>query len=333
MFRSPSGDGNLASLDVLRGLAIIAVLIAHFSPAVFRAPTSLTLLFGQFGVILFFFLSGLLMDRTYANEPQLVPYFVRRSFRILPMYWLSILLIFATEHGWTLRDVTSNAIFATGPMHVVRMSGVYWTLYIEVLFYATVPLIVFAGERAILLSSYLAIGLFGTLWLFDVRSGIAPHYMAYCYVGLQFGAWLRKVISGAALLASVLTVVVVASILPIVSPFPDVVSPFLGIAPLACAVLLYLALCFPFRMRPIEFCGDISYSLNLLHAIVLSQVGAPVLSYGYASWIAVVLSIGLSIALSVLTLGFVERPAITVGRQIVRRWRALVARQQTAKTI
>jgi peptidoglycan/LPS O-acetylase OafA/YrhL len=140
------------------------------------------------------------------------------------------------------------------------------------------------------------------------------------------------VISGAALLASVVTVVVVASILPIVSPFPNVVSPFLAIEPLACAVLLYIALRFPFRMRPIEFFGDISYSLYLLHAIVLSQVTIPVL-YGYASWIVVVLSIGPSIALSVITLVFVERPAIALGRQIVGRWRTMVVGRQRAKTI
>jgi hypothetical protein len=34
----------------------------------------------------------------------------------------------------TLRDIIAIAIFATGPMHVARMSGVYWTLYIEMLF-------------------------------------------------------------------------------------------------------------------------------------------------------------------------------------------------------
>jgi peptidoglycan/LPS O-acetylase OafA/YrhL len=55
MSKPTSGHGSLASLDVLRGIAIIAVLISHFWPADFPAPNSLTILFSQFGVILFFF--------------------------------------------------------------------------------------------------------------------------------------------------------------------------------------------------------------------------------------------------------------------------------------
>lgn len=130
------------------------------------------------------------------------------------MYWVSILLIVALEGGWTLREVIANAFFATGPMHVARMSGVYWTLYIEMLFYATVPLVFLAGRRAIQFSPYVAIGLFGTLWAFGVRSGVAPHYLAYCYLGLQFGAWQRQVISGVLLLISLATVTAAASVLP-----------------------------------------------------------------------------------------------------------------------
>jgi peptidoglycan/LPS O-acetylase OafA/YrhL len=128
--RPTSRGSNLASLDVLRGVAIISVLLAHSWPQAQPASKSLIIFVGQFGVILFFFLSGFLMDRTYADHPQLVPFVIRRLFRIMPMYWFSIVLIFATERGWTLRDIIANAIFATGPMHVARMSGVYWTLYI-----------------------------------------------------------------------------------------------------------------------------------------------------------------------------------------------------------
>jgi peptidoglycan/LPS O-acetylase OafA/YrhL len=60
----------LRALNVLRGIAIISVVIGHAWPAALPAPKSLTLFFGQFGVILIFFLSGFLMDRTYAEHPQ-----------------------------------------------------------------------------------------------------------------------------------------------------------------------------------------------------------------------------------------------------------------------
>jgi peptidoglycan/LPS O-acetylase OafA/YrhL len=69
MFRQTANHDNLASLDVLRGIAILSVLFSHFWPG--DLPLSLRVLCGQFGVILFFFLSGFLMDRTYSNESQL----------------------------------------------------------------------------------------------------------------------------------------------------------------------------------------------------------------------------------------------------------------------
>ena len=115
MSSGTSRGGNLANLDVLRGVAIISVLIGHAWPTALSVPKSLTLFFGQFGVILFFFLSGFLMDRTYAERPQLLPFAIRRLFRILPMYWVSILLIVALEGGWTLRDVIANAFFCNRP--------------------------------------------------------------------------------------------------------------------------------------------------------------------------------------------------------------------------
>ncbi len=325
MLRLTSGHGNLASLDVLRGVAIISVLLAHFWPqAEFPAPQSLTVLVAQFGVILFFFLSGFLMDLSYSGEPKLVPYIIRRSFRILPMYWVSILLICATERGWTLRDVISNAIFLTGPMNVTRMSGVYWTLYIEVLFYLTVPLVFFLGRRAIIFSPCAVLALLGPFWLLGVRHSIAPHYLAYCYLGLQFGAWSRKVITGGVLLASVITVVVVPGSLALISPFPDIVSPFLGAAPVICALLLYAAIRFPFRAKTIEFLGDISYSVYLLHPTVYSQVGTIFLSYRHGSSLAALVSIGVSFAFSMIAFVFVERPAIAMGKRLIKRWQAFL---------
>jgi peptidoglycan/LPS O-acetylase OafA/YrhL len=310
-----SQDRKLASLDVLRGIAIISVLIAHFWPVYLPAPGALTILFGQFGVTLFFFLSGFLMDRTYADEPRLLPFVIRRTMRILPMYWISILLIFATEPGWTLRDIAIKCDLRdranAGGQNVrcildaVHRSAVLCDLL----------------RRSILMSSYLTIGLSGALWAVGIRSAVASHYLAYCYLGLQFGAWRRKMITGGAVLCSLTIVTVAASVLPIVSPFSDIVSPFFGLAPPICAILLYHALCFSFRARPVEFFGHISYSLYLLHSIVFSWFGIVFMRASYASWIAAGIIIGLSIALSTITLFMVERPGIAVAKQIVRRFR------------
>jgi peptidoglycan/LPS O-acetylase OafA/YrhL len=186
------------------------------------------------------------------------------------------------------------------------------------LFYATVPFVLFAGKRVIQSSPFVAIGLFGTLWAFDIRSGIAPHYLAYCYLGLQFGAWQRKVITSGVLLSSVATVTAAAIILPIISPFPDIVSPLLGLAPPVCALLLYAAIRVPFRVKPIEFFGHVSYSLYLLHIIVLSKIGTILISDGYSRWTVAAACIALATISSAITLRLIERPATAAGIQIIR---------------
>jgi len=314
--------GSLSGLDALRGIAIIAVLTAHFWPQkTIHVPPAVAIAVAQFGVILFFFLSGFLMYLTYSAEPRLFPYAVRRSFRILPMYWLSVLLIAVTAGGWSRRDVLSNAFFLTGPMHVTRMSGIYWTLYIEVLFYATVPLLLFIGRRAVLASPYITTALFGTLWLAGYRVAVAPHYLIYCCLGLCFGAWYRKILSGRELSAAVATVVVFVGILPLVVPFPDIVSPLQGTAPLVCAVLLYAALRFPFRLPLLAFFGWISYSLYLLHAIVYVEVTPRLFAQGYPDWIVSIVATGLSIVISLGTFTFFETPTIDLGKRIIARFR------------
>lgn len=75
----------LPYLDGWRGIAIIMVLIGHFG------HSSL----GSFGVSVFFVLSGFLMSRIlFIKKTPLNVFYRRRFSRILPAFWLYILVIF-----------------------------------------------------------------------------------------------------------------------------------------------------------------------------------------------------------------------------------------------
>ena len=302
-------DHEMASLDVLRGFAISFVILAHFTPSEVPFARSITVALANLGVILFFFLSGYLMDRTFARDRRFWPYLIRRGFRILPMYWLSIALILVLERSWSLGDVVANATFTAPALRVGRMSGVYWTLYIEVVFYALIPFLWLLGPRVTYSLPYVVVGAYLCGVVAHVPVSSAPFYLIYCFLGMQFSLWKRDKLSSIALMLSTAIVVIGSSTIPIVSPF-------LGLAPLICASFLLFAIQSPFHLRAVEFLGNVSYSWYLLHAIIGYEAVRFALAHGLNSWSASCLGIVTSLVASVPCYLIIERPAISFGKNL-----------------
>jgi peptidoglycan/LPS O-acetylase OafA/YrhL len=82
---------RLSALDALRGIAILIVLIYHYIPEQYKPP-----LFWS-GVDLFFVLSGFLISDILLKNVRAKNYYqtfyIRRAARIIPLYWL-LLLVF-----------------------------------------------------------------------------------------------------------------------------------------------------------------------------------------------------------------------------------------------
>ena len=100
-----------SGIDVLRGLAILLVLEQHllwwpFFKLVLDAPPLVIgiLQYGWAGVDLFFVVSAYLLTANllrHRGETHLVAlFYARRALRILPLYWLLLLVGFATRHWW-----------------------------------------------------------------------------------------------------------------------------------------------------------------------------------------------------------------------------------------
>lgn len=135
-------------LDGLRGIAAVGVIVTHVTNGYdSRYPrTSISPFdgaWGAFGVQLFFLISGyvILMTARRATRPS--DFVISRASRLYPVYWLavtwSILLslafsIPATQMSWL--DRLLNYTMVQRWLFVPNVDEVYWTLAIEMQFYA-----------------------------------------------------------------------------------------------------------------------------------------------------------------------------------------------------
>lgn len=82
--------GYVPALDGLRGLAAIAVVLTHYVSPIALGKTPLTFVGGQYGVNMFFVLSGFLITTLLAEEFQrrdrvdLRAFYIRRALRLTP---------------------------------------------------------------------------------------------------------------------------------------------------------------------------------------------------------------------------------------------------------
>lgn len=253
--------GSIPSLTDARGLAIILVLTAHFGGSVFSDATLVFL--ANAGVILFFVLSGFLIERTLAGEASPWAYGIRRAGRILPAYWLSIFVIAAIDpEAWGAPQIAANLSFLAPAFGIERMSGYYWTLYIECFFYALAFFIVRWG-RAWDASLCIVVAALA-IWTYGGIGSGAFYYVAFCFCGAQIGAWSRGALSTPRIITSFVAVTGGAAIV-----FPS----------LSVSLAFALSASLIVRLLRVErgtaflgFFGKISYSLYLFHGIVAVEL-------------------------------------------------------------
>ena len=156
MSPKPQSAPRMLSLDGLRGAAAMAVVLSHYTslsiwwPIVeahgVRPPLRLNL--GEFGVELFFMISGFVIPLSMTGKTP-GQFFRSRFIRLYPTFW--ICLLFSTViHAIFLRDVTVGKFLANltmiprqflGPSACIE--GSYWTLECELFFYLACAAAVF----------------------------------------------------------------------------------------------------------------------------------------------------------------------------------------------
>jgi exopolysaccharide production protein ExoZ len=153
------------SLDLLRGAAIWLVVLAHcadVTESVVPGLASFVADRAQMGVQLFFIVSGYTMMLTYGDSGSLGAvrsFYIRRIFRIIPLFWIAILFYLLITKGegitmWAPGGVSARDVVLTVLcLHwssVTAFNSVVpggWSIAVEMQFYLLFPLIIHLFRR------------------------------------------------------------------------------------------------------------------------------------------------------------------------------------------
>ena len=197
------------SIQALRGLAASLVVIAHIFEHPSRGDPNALLLTGRFGVEIFFVISGFVMTQV-AGEGSFAPgaFAFRRIMRIVPLYWVCTLLVFAVAlvapalFKTTTADVKHLVLSlffipAPDPQAASDWRPLFklgWTLNYEMFFYAALLLLFWCRKR-IQRSVILTVAL-GALVLLSFaippKQSILAFYANIALIPFLVGVWLAE---------------------------------------------------------------------------------------------------------------------------------------------
>jgi peptidoglycan/LPS O-acetylase OafA/YrhL len=171
------------ALDGLRGMAVLTVFLSHTSGAGQQVtPWTNFHGTGHLGVYLFFVLSGFLLGYSLLHRPiHLGRFYMRRFFRIAPLYYAVVTAVFWVQQATRHKDRTS--LFISDKWrgywaHILFYKGdsVFWSVAAEFEFYFVLPLLVLflnkRGNRAAWILAAGAVAYF--LWALAVVMKYLP---------------------------------------------------------------------------------------------------------------------------------------------------------------
>ena len=326
---------RLAELDALRGIAVLMVLAFHYTTRFGQLHPELAwggFPLGYYGVELFFVISGFVIIMTLDRSQRATDFVVARFSRLYPAYWTAVLLTSLvlwlagrTMDSPPIARIAVNLTMLQEFFHVPSVDGVYWTLEVELLFYALALAVFWTGmlPRAhLLVAGWLAVSalFYSPLWAHIEGvpfSGPAARvlileYAPFFATGILFYRIYRHQGTDAWNYG-----LVFAALAMIFLKWPLTVALMIAAA---CVVLWKVdrggvAL---LRFPPLVFFGTISYSLYLVHQKIGHAVMAELVRRGWTPLPRVAAATGVAVLLATAVTFIVERPAMHAIR---RRYR------------
>lgn len=281
---------------------------------------------GRTGVELFFIISGFVIFMTLDRVQSSADFVRARVSRLYPTYWFSVLLTASAVTLFSLSNhlvspgqVLVNLTMLQTFLGVSNVDGVYWTLALELVFYAWILLAFRLGltkriEATLLGWVAVPVTVVVLLSVFGIQRSWALASVFLLYHGHLFAAGIlfnrmRTSPSRLGLFLLGLTFVVEAALRPQTCL---VLALWYGLF-----VLLITGRLAVLNRRPLLFLGSISYPLYLLH----ENLGFIVIRQLYRwrvddTLVLVLVPLAVSIALATAVHHLVELPA----QRAMRRW-------------
>ena len=326
-------DETQNNFTLLRLLLALMVVVGHFKLLSGTHYPRFPFNLADAAVDCFFVVSGFLIAGSYERSHGLWPFYVRRGFRLYPMYFcvvvlqvgIMLLLLprgpFSELHS-TLRYLAANMLLANfvqydigGVLAGLENPGInpsLWTLKIEIGFYLIVPLIYLGIRRwgwpvlVAIFAASVAFSLVATAMDSERLARQLPGQLQFFVVGIalyRHGGNLR--------VHPLVSVAIAVGFLALWTEFQPIPA---GIRPLLVGAFVYTAaLCMP--VVPLK--SDMSYSVYLVHGPLLQTLILLGLFQDNLFYLTGVVAVVL--ALSYITDRLVERPGIVMGQRLARR--------------
>jgi exopolysaccharide production protein ExoZ len=292
-------NGQLRSIQVLRGIAALAVVLTHLG----YGP-------GAAGVDIFFVISGFIMGSITQRRVTPYKFATDRLWRVFPPYLIALLPWIGTDPTRLAASLTLWPIW--GGRYVMPFLLVGWTLSFELLFYAAVTVSLCTRRPWLVIGTYICC----LLGYIAQRSALMSYIGSPMCLEFLFGlAIVRLPQSRPVALVALLCGAALLLGLP-ASNFDVTPEKFVHVLPwralfwgIPAAMVVYGALCFEARFgrrwNALVLLGGASYSLYLTHLGIVLGGNAH-----WPFWAAV------AVAVAFAFWGLVERPLLRARRTI-----------------
>ncbi len=351
---------RLDSIQVLRAIAALAVVLfhSHYAVDIFGKQNVWEIPFiskwGYLGVDLFFAISGFIIAHiTIGREFSLKAFVTRRFFRIYPVYIFFCLLsyFYFLKNHWvfgpadfTLENLVKS--MAILPIDGSPAYGVGWSLEHEIIFYTVAAICLSLGSLRLLCAMIFGIAVIGFAKDLAIAKGVIKPFWDYHLLsplnvffltGIVIRMLLDKIKALGWAVPAVIAIASCAISIHLMTNADIGLRMFGRYLVLAVAVGSLIVAFLNFKSdqtskadgvvyKCVTEIGNASYSLYLLHWIVLKVVGLRfcVEFFGVQPWAAEIWRyswILVCIALSIAMFRYVEKPIIRFGERLLKRRR------------